>query len=186
MLWCFISLICSSCHVFEFGFNFDLFVFELAVSCHKGIKGEQQQHQQHGGGHFLLHDNQFRNRDVTIFDSPSLDGESFLQVWNIVPVLGYQSNSPYTSPSTQQLMTTILLIFVARWSTPLPSYSFCLFCCSYQPGCEQGGGGSRNRKTKEAALGMLPVPDFFFPFLSSRGSEKKNVPVEGGRGRRAI
>jgi hypothetical protein len=29
----------------------------------------------------LLHDNQFRNRDVTIFDSPSLDGESFLQVY---------------------------------------------------------------------------------------------------------
>ncbi|XP_032789294.2 uncharacterized protein LOC116926488 isoform X7 [Daphnia magna] len=52
------------------------------VSCHKGIKGEQQQHQQHGGGHFLLHDNQFRNRDVTIFDSPSLDGESFLQALN--------------------------------------------------------------------------------------------------------
>ncbi|KAI9562889.1 hypothetical protein GHT06_010345 [Daphnia sinensis] len=51
------------------------------VSCHKGIKGEQQQqHQQHG--HFLLHDNQFRNRDVTIFDSPSLDGESFLQALN--------------------------------------------------------------------------------------------------------
>ncbi|XP_046450071.1 filaggrin-like isoform X3 [Daphnia pulex] len=55
------------------------------VSCHKGIKGEQQQqqHSQHGGGgHFLLHDNQFRNRDVTIFDSPSLDGESFLQALN--------------------------------------------------------------------------------------------------------
>ncbi|EFX88434.1 hypothetical protein DAPPUDRAFT_42139, partial [Daphnia pulex] len=44
---------------------------------------QQQQHSQHGGGgHFLLHDNQFRNRDVTIFDSPSLDGESFLQALN--------------------------------------------------------------------------------------------------------
>jgi hypothetical protein len=56
----------------------------VSVSCHKGIKGEQQQpqHSQHvgGGGHFLMHDNQFRSRDVTIYDSPSLDGESFLQV----------------------------------------------------------------------------------------------------------
>lgn len=60
---------------FVFFLFFFLFSIGLIVSCHKGAKSDQQQH-----GHFLLHDNQFRNRDLTIFDSPALDGECFLQV----------------------------------------------------------------------------------------------------------
>ncbi len=68
----------------SFDFNCFIFLFPFAVSCHKGAKGDQQQH-----GHFLLHDNQFRNRDLTIFDSPALDGECFLQVWYTKTIIDF-------------------------------------------------------------------------------------------------
>ena len=48
-------------------------LYFITVSLHKG-KSELASHAAH------LHDNQFRNRDLTVFDSPVLDGECFLQV----------------------------------------------------------------------------------------------------------